>query len=1279
MAHTLGTPEAGAAFAGSREEDPARPARACPPEPAVPEMPGPATSATVSGLFERWAARAPHAVALVSDGIRIGYGELDARADKLAALLRQQGVGRGDVVGVLLERGADMVVALLAVLKAGAGYAVLDPGLPAGRLRGMAEDARVQLVLHDPRTVPADPLGADPLRADPLGAGRPGADPLGAGRLGAGPLGAGRLGADPLGAGRLGADPLGADPLGAGRPGAGRLGGDPLGAGRLGAGPRLLAVTGTPHAGPAGTRTALPRPEDVACVMFTSGSTGRPKGVAASHRAVTATVTGQRYAEFGPGTVWLQCSPVSWDAFVLELWGPLLNGGTCVLHPGMRPDPLEIRRLTRLHGVTDMYLSAGLFNVIVDECPEALTGVRRLTVGGEALSARHTQEALHHHAGLRLRNGYGPVEGMVFLTTHPVAAGDRAPFVPIGRPLAGKRVRVLDARLRPVADGVVGELYAAGEGLAHGYTGRPALTAERFVPDPDGAPGTRMYRTGDLVKRRPDGVLEFAGRADDQVKIRGFRVEPGEVEAVLAAHPAVERAVVAARADALGEPRLVAYVVPDAGAGRPAGEDELRTHARLTLPDFMVPAAFVALDALPLLPSGKLDRSALPAPPAARPAADGGTPRTDAERILCELFAEVLQSQAVGVHDDFFALGGHSLRAARLLGRIRAELGAEIGIRDFFASPTVAGLAAGLPARPGPVAPPALPPRPDAVPLSFAQRRLWFLDRTDAGAAYTVPVLARIDGPVDAGILAEAMAAVAVRHEPLRTLFPQDPDGEPVQQILDGPAARPRLVRRTVVEAGLERAVAETARHRFDLATELPWHAVLFDIEDRPGSHALLLVVHHIAADGWSLAPLFADLSRACAGRTLPPLSWQYADHAADQARRLGDPADPHSTAARQLDHWRTRLRGLPAVPALPRRTGDRAPAGAGFDAGAVVRRLDGAVHSRLTDLGRAHGATLFMVLHAALAAVLDRVAPGEDIPIGTPVACRGGAVPADDAVGFFVNLLVLRAGPVGDVSAAGLLARVRACDLAAYDHQDVPFEQVVEALNPPRRPGHHPFTDVVLALQNNVRAALRLPGAETSIEVLRPGAARFQLLVDVTEDHTEDGCPAGLTVTVEHRRDVFADEPAEWFADALTALLTLLPDAPEAAIRNLPLPAPPAQDPAPHAPACDAPAQGTPPPDTLVGTIAAVWSEVLRVDRIGPHDDFFALGGNSLRAVRAAARLATAEGLPVSTAQLFEHPTPAALAAALAARGSGTPVPDRAPIPRLRRTPRKEVPAPWN
>ncbi|MFK0112026.1 amino acid adenylation domain-containing protein [Streptomyces sp. NPDC091217] len=1245
MAHTPGTPEAGAAPAGSREQDPARrPARACAPEPAVPQTPGPAASATVSALFERWAARTPHAVALVWDGIRIGYAELDARADELAALLRQQGAGRGDVVGVLLERGVDMVVALLAVLKTGAGYAVLDPGLPVGRLRAMAEDARLQLVLHDPRTAPADPLEADPLGAGPLGAGL-----------------------------------------------------------------RLLAVTATPHAGPAGARTALPRPEDVACVMFTSGSTGRPKGVAASHRAVTATVTGQRYAEFGPGTVWLQCSPVSWDAFVLELWGPLLNGGTCVLHPGMRPDPLEICRLTRLHGVTDMYLSAGLFNVIVDECPQALTGVRRLTVGGEALSARHTQEALHRHPGLRLRNGYGPVEAMVFLTTHPVAAGDRAPSVPIGRPLAGKRVRVLDARLRPVADGVVGELYAAGEGLAHGYTGRPALTAERFVPDPDGAPGTRMYRTGDLVKRRPDGVLEFAGRADDQVKIRGFRVEPGEVEAVLAAHPAVERAVVAARADALGEWRLVAYVVPDAGAGRPAVEDELRTHARLTLPDFMVPAAFVTLDALPLLPSGKLDRSALPAPPAARPAADGAAPRTDAERILCELFAEVLQSQAVGVHDDFFALGGHSLRAARLLGRIHAELGAQIGIRDFFASPTVAGLAARLPAHPDPVAPPALPPRPDAVPLSFAQRRLWFLDRTDAGAAYTVPVLARIDGPVDAGVLAKAMAAVAVRHEPLRTLFPQDPDGEPVQQILDGPAARPRLLRRTVVEAGLERAVAQTARHRFDLATELPWHAVLFDIEDRPGSHALLLVVHHIAADGWSLAPLFADLSRACAGRTLPPLSWQYADHAADQARRLGDPADPHSTAARQLDHWRTRLRGLPAVPALPPRTGDRAPAGAGLDAGAVVRRLDGAVHSRLTDLGRAHGATLFMVLHAALAAVLDRVAPGEDIPIGTPVAARGGAVPADDAVGFFVNLLVLRAGPVGDVSTAGLLARVRACDLAAYDHQDVPFEQVVEALNPPRRPGHHPFTDVVLALQNNVRAALRLPGAETSIEVLRPGAARFQLLVDVTEDHTEDGSPAGLTVTVEHRRDVFADESAKWFAGALTALLTLLPDAPGAAIRSLPLPAPPPPAPAsdappppapasdappppapasdappPHAPASDRPAsdrpaQGTPAPDTLVGTIAAVWSEVLRVDRIGPHDDFFALGGNSLRAVRAAARLATAGKLPVSTAQLFEHPTPAALAAALAARGSGTPVPDRAPIPRLRRTPRKEVPPPWN
>ncbi|MET7311736.1 amino acid adenylation domain-containing protein [Streptomyces sp. NPDC005571] len=1165
--------------------------------------------------FERQAARAPQAPALVSGDVLIRYGELDAQAAAFAAQLRTAGVGRGDIVGVCLERGVDMVVALLSVLKAGAGYAMLDPGLPEERLRDMAADARVRTVVH---------------------------------------------------------------------------GRSPGVAVRLGAGIRLIQVQVAAPSGCADPRSGGDRAGDIACVMFTSGSTGRPKGVAAPHHAITATVTGQDYAEFGRGAVWLQCAPASWDAFALELWGPLLSGGTCVLYPGTRPDPLVIRQLIERHGITDMYLSGSLFNVIVDEYPEALGTLRRLTVGGETMSAPHVARALRLRPGLRLRNGYGPVEAMIFLSTHPVSPGEPVGPVPIGRPLAGKRVYVLDRRLRPVPEAAVGEVYAAGAGLAHGYTGRTALTAEQFVPDPFGAPGERMYRTGDLARRRADGVLEFAGRADGQVKIRGFRVETGEVEAVLAGHSAVERVVVVARALLGDELSLLAYVVPRGDADRHTLADMLRAHVRLRLPDFMVPTAFVAMPALPLLPSGKLDRAALPLPATVgrgRGRGSGEQARTAAEESLCGLFEEILGVRAVSVHDDFFDLGGHSLRAARLLSRIRSELGGELGIQEFFDAPTVAGLAARLFARPGrPVPPPAAVPRPDVVPLSPAQRRLWFLDRVDAGEAYTIPVLARIDGPVDVALLEHALAAVAERHEPLRTVFPEDVDGEPVQQILQGPAGRCRLVRTRVPAAGLEHAVKAAAGHRFDLSAELPWHAVLFSVEGRPESHALLLVVHHIAADGWALAPLFADLSRALAGETLPPLVQQYADHALAQKARLGDPADLGSPAARHLAHWRAKLHGLPPAPALPRRPGRPRKGSVRAAATTTLRRIDAAAQQRLLQLGRSHGATLFMVLHAALAGVLDRAAPGEDIAIGAPTAGRGGES-AEDIVGFFVNLLVLRVGPVGDATVAELLTRARTCDLAAYAHEDLPFEQIVEAVNPPRLPGHHPFTDVVLVLQNNLRAALCLPGATCRIEVLRTGAARFQLLVEATDEYDEDGAPAGITLALEHQQDTFDTETIQWLADALTALLTDLPSDPAARIAAVPLPAPPRRtaaiplQPVPPRRAAVHPAANlsATPPTGLVQRIAAVWAQVLGVPGIGSDEDFFARGGNSLRAVRAAARLANAEGLPVTTSQIFQYPTPAALAAELTAGAGTSPPADGGPIPRRRRIPRKETLAPWN
>ncbi|WP_370264726.1 amino acid adenylation domain-containing protein [Streptomyces sp. V4I8] len=1171
----------------------------------------------VHELFEEQARRTPAATALVDGDERLTYGELDARADRLAGLLRRRGVRPGALVGVHLERSAGMVVALLGSLKAGAGHVMLDPDFPAERLRGMAADAGVTVVVSRRGTRPAL-VGAE-----------------------------------------------------------------------------SIAVEDAEHAEPLRRGTVPVRPRDPACVMFTSGSTGRPKGIVASHAAITGTLTGQDFASFGAGAVWLQSSPVSWDAFAMELWGPLLGGGTCVLHPGQRPDPVVIADLVDRHAVTSLYLSASLFHVVVDEYPRALDGVRELIVGGEPLSPAHAARALERHPALRLSNGYGPVEGMVFLTVHPVTAEevrDGRP-VPIGRPLAGKRLRVLDERLRPVADGETGELYAAGAGVALGYCGRPELTAERFVADPYGPAGERMYRTGDLVRRRAaDGVLEYLGRADGQVKIRGFRVEPGEVETVLARHPGVVRAAVVARPDAVGEKRLIAYVVPRDGRQQRPSERELRDHAARVLADYLVPAAFVLLDALPLTPNGKLDRAALPEPgpvTGSPAAAAARRPSGAVEAALCGLFSDVLGVASVGPEDDFFALGGNSLMVARLLGRIQLTLGARVGVRTLFECRTPAALVphvekadqadrestAAKGERAGVPAPPS---HDGALPLSYAQRRLWFLDRVDAGTAYTLPVLVPLRGEVDAEALRAALGDVAARQTVLRTVF-EERDGEPGQRVLDGSDARPRLRQVEVGSGELARAVAEAARHRFDLAAELPLHAVLFHVRDRPGEQALLLVLHHIAGDGWSLPPLFRDLSRAYAARVpgsdpeLAPLPVPYAEFARRQQERLGSADDPESLATTQLAFWHKALADLPAGgPLLPRRAGR--PAVPGRDAATVVRRLAADAHARIVEAARAEGATLFMALHAALAAVLVRAGAGEDLAVGSPIAGRGHDGTVEDVVGFFVNMLVLRSDASGDPTARQFLARTRETALGAFAHQDVPFEEVVDALNPVRPPGRQPFTEVVLALQNNARAEVDLPGAESGVEPLRTGTARFELLVDVTDEHGPAGAPDGMTLVFEYRTSCLEPEFVGWLADAVVEALRAAAAEPDVPLSRLPLPAPPRR----ADPALDAVLAPARTPDTpgrapagfaLHREIAAVWSDVLGVEDIDPHDDFFQLGGNSLRAVRVAARL-TGAGRTVTAAQLFTSPTVAALAAELERAPAEAPA--AAPIRRRPRVPRQ-------
>ncbi|MEA2692843.1 MAG: hypothetical protein QOJ16_2230, partial [Acidobacteriota bacterium] len=751
-------------------------------------------------------------------------------------------------------------------------------------------------------------------------------------------------------------------------------------------------------------------PDNLAYVMFTSGSTGKPKGVAVVHRGVVRLVREAGYARFGPEEVFLQMAPASFDAATFEIWGALLHGGRLVLPPPGPPTMDELGETLARHGVTTLWLTAGLFHEMVDQNLAGLKPVRQLLAGGDALSPAHVERVLANLPGTRLIDGYGPTEGTTFTCCWTAEAGRHGVTVPIGRPLANTEVAVVDPGDRPVPVGVAGELVVGGDGLARGYFGRPDLTAERFRPDPlAGQAGGRVYRTGDRVRWRADGRLEFLGRLDRQVKIRGFRIEPGEVEAVLSGHPEVAQAAVVVREDRPGDKRLVAYVASPPGAD-PA---DLAGYLAAHLPAYMVPAAIVSLPALPLTANGKVDRRALPAPlapetPAGRRAVPAA--RTPAEEAMARIWAEVLgvEDSRIDLGDSFFELGGHSLLATRLVSRVRQAFAVELPLKAVFEAPTLAGLA-GLAERManGPGAPPPLRAvsRVGPLPLSFAQERLWFLDQLDPGsAAYDVPAALRLRGLLAVPVLAASFAEIVRRHEALRTTFGLV-EGRPAQVIHPATAdsilpevdlaALPEAVR----EMEARRLTAAEARRPFDLARGPLLRVALLRLA--ADEHLTVLNLHHIVTDGWSMGVLVEELGALyrsfLAGRPspLPGLPLQYADFAVWQRGWLAG-----EVLAAEVAHWRTTLADLPPLdlpadrPRPPRRSGRGATRA--FSCGPDLALA-------LARLSRAEGGTLFMTLFAGLSALLARAAGQPDFAIGSPVANRNHRE-IEGLIGFFVN-----------------------------------------------------------------------------------------------------------------------------------------------------------------------------------------------------------------------------------------------------------------------------------
>ncbi|AFU02511.1 non-ribosomal peptide synthetase [Nocardia brasiliensis] len=878
-------------------------------------------------------------------------------------------------------------------------------------------------------------------------------------------------------------------------------------------------------------------PDAIAALMFTSGSTGASKGVEVTHRNIVTRARDRVGDDTGHARVLLHL-PYTWDMVVYELWLPLLTGRTVVLaKPGVLDvhDYVEVLRAGR---VTSMLLSTGLFHLLAERIPAELARLPRLAVAGDVLSPQAIAAVRRGADPPVVTNLYGPVEATCFALSYPIAADASVERpVPIGRPADNTRVALLDSALRPVPAGVIGEIYLSGAGVANGYHRAPAQTAARFVADPHGRPGERRYRTGDLGRWDADGLVHFLGRADRQVKVNGFRVEPGEVEAALRREPGVTAAVVTMRRTGSGQ-SLIAHVAGP-GAVDVAG---LRTRLGATLPSYLVPSAIVPMRDLPLTPTGKIDVGALPLPRAADPL-PASTPR---QQVIAASFAEALGVAEVGVTDDFFTLGGNSLSALRVVAVLRSALGVAVSLRDLFEAPTVAALERALASRgPGDLGPAiASVPRPEPIPLSPAQQRLWTVDYLSGHRPdYLIATGLELLGPVDEAALEAAVTDVVVRHEILRTVLPYTADG-PVQRILPIEAMPPDF-RLVVLGDGeiLEQALDSELSAGFDPTVRSPLRIRLYRLN--PRQHVLLGVLHHIAGDGESLGILQHDLLLAYRARTagLEPRWHSAATQFADYAvwRRLL----PDRVLERQARYWRAALDGLPEQPVLP---ADRPRAERRENiAGTVPVVLDADTHRALARTARDHGASCYMLVHAALALALHRHGAGVDLPIGVALSGRD-TQELRDVVGCVIDTAVVRVDLSDEPGHRDLIAQVRERVLGAYEHKEFPFDRLVELLNPPRSRTHHPLFQVMVTYLRGVDSDGEQDGLVVRHRPVAPRHTVFDLLLNLREEYGPNRECAGILGEMIYAAELFDHATIESLVATMTTALTELCAAAEPA-----------------------------------------------------------------------------------------------------------------------------------
>ncbi|WP_139280389.1 non-ribosomal peptide synthetase, partial [Rhodococcus tukisamuensis] len=888
------------------------------------------------------------------------------------------------------------------------------------------------------------------------------------------------------------------------------------------------------------------RLENPAYVIYTSGSTGLPKGVVVPNVGL-ANLRDHLLAAYltSPRSRTLHASSPSFDVSVYELLLAFGAAATMVVSPPDVWGGAEMAELLRRERVTNLVLTPAAL-ATVDP-----TGLDDLAVVATAGEACPPELMAKWSVGRRFVNAYGPTENTVAAAcTDGLEPGQ---YLTIGHPTNGTRASILDSRLNPVPVGVVGELYLAGPGVSRGYRGRPGLTSERFVADPFGGPGDRMYRTGDVARWTENREIDYLGRSDFQVKVRGFRIELGEIDAALAAQSGIEFAVTLGHEGVGGHTALVSYVM--AAPGTDVDIDDLKAAIGETLPAHMVPAAIMVIDEVPRTPVGKLDRKALPQP--VFEARAFRAPSNPIEEIVAATFADVLGVERVGLDDDFFDLGGNSLIATQVTARLGAALDVTVPVRALFEASSVAALASWAAGHVGTGTRLALTamPRPESVPLSLAQQRMWFLNRFDSESTlYNIPMAMRLSGALDVDALQAAVGDVVTRHESLRTVFPES-DGGARQLVLDPAEVPAGLDRITCAAVELEGNLLALVSRGFDVRTQIPVRATLFELGD--DEFVLAVVVHHISADGWSMAPLARDVMVAYAARSAgaapdwTPLEVQYPDFSLWQREVLGDEDDSESLIAQQFSFWRETLAGLPDQLELP--ADRRRPATASYRGATHRFGIDADLHTRLNALAREHHTTMFMVLHAALSVLFARLSGTSDIAVGTPVAGRGERA-LDDVIGMFVNTLVLRTEVDSALPFVELLARTREADLAAFGHADVPFERLVEVLNPARSQARHPLFQVMLSLQNLGVTTLELPGLRVEQVELDEHVAKFDLHLNVTEVAPVEGEFGGLVAEFTYATDLFDATTVASFGARLHRILGQVVDAPATVVGDIAL-----------------------------------------------------------------------------------------------------------------------------